>query len=52
MLESLTLRESEALRLLALGRANPDISREMVFGVSTIEHHVQRIVQELGVCDR
>jgi PAS domain S-box-containing protein len=52
LLRSLTPREAEVLRLLALGRTNREIARGMVFSVSTVKNHVQHIITELGVSDR
>jgi PAS domain S-box-containing protein len=52
LLRSLTPREAEVLRLLALGRTNREIAREMLFSVSTVKNHVQHIITKLGVSDR
>ena len=50
--ESLTPREVEVLRLLALGCTNRRISEQLCFSLSTIKNHVQSILEKLGVSDR
>ena len=50
--ESLTPREVEVLRLLALGHTNRRISEQLSFSLSTIKNHVQSILEKLGVSDR
>jgi NarL family two-component system response regulator LiaR len=50
--EPLTDRELEVLVLLAQGRTNPQIARNLLFSVSTIKIHVQSIIAKLGVSDR
>ena len=52
LLRSLTPREAEVLRLLALGRTNREIAGEMLFSVGTVKNHVQHIIAKLGVSDR
>lgn len=52
LLRSLTPREAEVLRLLALGRTNREIAREMQFSVSTVKNHVQHIIIKLDASDR
>jgi len=52
VLRSLSTREVEILRLLALGRTNGEISQELMFSVSTIKNHVQQIIAKLDVSDR
>lgn len=48
----LTDREVDVLRLLARGRSNADIARELVVSRRTAEHHVQHIYGKLGVSTR
>lgn len=48
----LTTRELEALRLLALGKKNRQIAKEMLISVSTVKAHVRRLIDKLGVSDR
>ena len=50
--ESLTDREFEALRLLALGKTNRQIAQDLRVSLSTVKTHVQRIIAKLGVSDR
>ena len=52
MRESLSGREVEVLRLLALGHTNREISRQLSFSLSTIKNYVQGIFEKLGVSDR
>lgn len=48
----LSEREVEVLRLLARGRSNADIARELVVSPRTAEHHVQHIYAKIGVSTR
>jgi DNA-binding NarL/FixJ family response regulator len=50
--ETLTERESEVLRLLALGKANKEIARELEVGEQTVKSHVGHILAKLGVRSR
>ena len=40
------------LRLVAAGRDNPDIARELVISQSTVKRHVEAILDKLGVDNR
>lgn len=51
-LESLSPREIEVLKLIARGRSNQQISRELFLSVSTVKKHVRHVVLKLGVSDR
>jgi DNA-binding NarL/FixJ family response regulator len=51
-LESLTPREFEVLRLMARGKTNQEISKELFVSVSTVKKHVRHVVSKLGVSDR
>lgn len=48
----LTQRESEVLALVADGRSNPEIARELDLSLKTVQNHVSRILAKLQVRDR
>ncbi|WP_375476221.1 response regulator [uncultured Jatrophihabitans sp.] len=48
----LTDREREVLELIAQGRGNPDIARELGLTVKTVRNHVSNIFAKLQVGDR
>lgn len=52
LMEPLTERESEVLRLLATGISNREIARLLFVAESTIKTHVEHILSKLGVSDR
>lgn len=49
---SLTGREIEVLALLAKGRANKEIARELRIGQQTVKTYVSNIIAKLGVRSR
>lgn len=49
---SLTEREREILRLIAQGRANADIARQLSLSVKTVHNYVSNIFSKLQVADR
>ena len=51
-LAELTPREREVLHLLARGRSNAEIARELVLGDATVKTHVARIFAKLDLHDR
>ncbi|MET7639465.1 response regulator transcription factor [Streptomyces sp. NPDC005438] len=51
-LRSLTEREREVMRLVAAGRSNDEIARELVLSPATAKTHVSRIMTKLDVRDR
>lgn len=50
--EQLTPRELEVLQLVAQGRSNPDIARELFIGEATVKSHLLHVFDKLGVDDR
>jgi DNA-binding NarL/FixJ family response regulator len=50
--EALTERETAVLRLLAVGKANKEIARELSVGEQTVKSHVSNILAKLGVQSR
>jgi two-component system, NarL family, response regulator LiaR len=50
--ESLTERETEVLKLLALGKANKQIANSLFIGEKTVKTHVSSILMKLGVQSR
>ncbi len=48
----LTEREREVLNLIAQGRSNADIARELVISIKTARNHVSNIFSKLQVADR
>ncbi|HWE09719.1 MAG TPA: response regulator transcription factor [Solirubrobacteraceae bacterium] len=48
-LDQLTVRERETLELIAQGRSNPAIAREMVVTLGAIEKHISNIFGKLGL---
>lgn len=52
LLTQLTQRQSQVLRLMATGKTNKDISRELSVSENTIKVHVTAILKALGVSNR
>ena len=50
--EALTQRETEVLKLLALGKANKQIARDLFVEEKTVKAHVSSILRKLGVKSR
>ncbi len=50
--DTLTERESEVMRLLALGSANKEIALKLDIGEKTVKTHVSKILSKLGVSSR
>jgi DNA-binding CsgD family transcriptional regulator len=48
----LSHREAEVLRLLALGRSNDEIARELVLSIRTVERHVANAYAKIGASGR
>ncbi|MFI5035641.1 MAG: response regulator [Acidimicrobiales bacterium] len=50
--EALTRRETDVLELLARGRSNKQIAKELQLGLRTVEGHVSNVLAKLGVQSR
>ncbi|MEN9936408.1 MAG: hypothetical protein RLZZ387_2987 [Chloroflexota bacterium] len=50
--ERLTVRELEVVRLLAQGKTNREIGRQLVISTGTVKVHVEHIIAKLEVSDR
>ncbi|MBN9387648.1 MAG: response regulator transcription factor [Chloroflexi bacterium] len=51
-LQNLTLREAEVLKLVARGKANKEIAREMGLSDGTVKTHVSKIMSKLNLQSR
>jgi DNA-binding NarL/FixJ family response regulator len=51
-LETLTAKEREVLELIARGRSNEEIGRDLFISEGTVKTHVAAILRKLGVRDR
>lgn len=49
---TLSAREREVLKMIALGRTIPTIAEALFLAPSTVKTHVQRLYEKLGVGDR
>ncbi|MFD9941231.1 response regulator transcription factor [Nonomuraea sp. NPDC059023] len=49
---NLTSRELDVLRLLTLGRSNPQIAKDLFIAPNTVATHVARILTKLSVATR
>lgn len=49
---ALTRREAEVLRMVAAGRSNREIARELFIAVHTVKNHVHNILTKLGARSR
>ena len=52
MVQSLTPRELEVLRLLAQGKTNSEIAAVLVVREGTVKYHVKNILRKLGATSR
>ena len=52
LVDPLSERELEILRLIALGSSNPEIAEELVLAIGTVKSHTGNIYSKLGVRNR
>ena len=52
IIDSLTRRELEILKLLAIGKFNREIATELIISERTVKNHISNIFKKLGVADR
>jgi LuxR family maltose regulon positive regulatory protein len=52
LVEPLSQREMEVLRLLAAGKPNQQIARELVVSLHTVKKHVTHVLGKLGAANR
>ena len=50
--QNLSQREREVLQLLAYGKSNKEIARELGIGAQTVKTHISHIFGKLGAADR
>ena len=52
LVEPLTAREMEVLRLIATGSSNAEVARQLFMSEATVKAHVSRLLIKLGVNNR
>ena len=52
LIDQLTSRERDVLRLLVTGATNPQIGRELHLSTGTVKNHVSSILRQLKISDR
>ena len=52
LVEQLTARELDVLRLLAAGAPNPRIAKELVVSLDTFKKHVSHLLAKVGAANR
>jgi LuxR family maltose regulon positive regulatory protein len=52
LVEPLTARELEVLRMLAAGKSNQAIAAELVITIDTVKKHVSHLLDKLGAANR
>jgi DNA-binding NarL/FixJ family response regulator len=50
--DGLTDREIEVLRLVAAGRTNKEIGRELFISTATVSTHVRNVLEKIGAANR
>ena len=50
--EALTDREREVLVLIARGKSNQDLARELTISLDTVKSHIRHVFTKLGVQNR
>jgi DNA-binding NarL/FixJ family response regulator len=50
--DGLSHREIEVLRLIALGKTNPEIAQELFISPNTVAHHVTNILNKANCANR
>nr|MCS5616425.1 response regulator transcription factor [Pirellulales bacterium] len=48
----LTGRETQVLRLIAMGLANQEIAEALMISIETVKEHVQNLLRKLSLGDR
>src|SRR5207245_2731890 len=51
-LEALSQREHDVLQLLAFGKTNKEIAKELGIGAQTVKTHISHIFTKMGAADR
>ena len=52
LMEPLSARELDVLRLVSAGLSNDEIARELYIGLGTTKWHVHNLLEKVGVRDR
>jgi ATP/maltotriose-dependent transcriptional regulator MalT len=52
LIEALTNRELEVLRLIAAGRKNQEIAQDLFVTLDTVKKHISRILSKLSAANR
>lgn len=50
--DSLTIREQEILRLVAVGKDNPEVGADLFISAHTVKNHIEHIKSKIGVRSR